>query len=124
MRRTSFVLPLAAAMLVMAAGTSDVRAASAYDGSWSASISTERGDCGTVSVGIIIQNGALRYAGDSSVIVRGNVSRNGAVRVSVASGNRSASGAGRLSRSAGRGTWRGFGSSGNSCTGYWSAVRL
>lgn len=112
-----------AAVLLAAAPVEGARAASAFDGNWSVSITTDRGDCGPASVSLVIRNGSLRYAGDSSVIISGRVAGNGAIRVSVASGDRKASGTGRLSASAGGGTWRGTGSTG-ACIGRWSASRF
>jgi len=100
----------------------EVHAASTFDGPWSVSIMTERGDCGTASMDVIIRNGDLEYAGDPSVTIRGRVAKNGVIRVSVASNSRNANGGGRLSANAGGGTWRGAGSTG-ACTGRWSAQR-
>jgi len=99
-----------------------VRAASPFDGSWNVAITTDNGACGPARIGIFISNGVMQYAGDSSVVVRGRVARNGTVGVSVASGDRTASGRGRLVANAGNGTWRGTSSTG-ACIGRWSAAR-
>jgi hypothetical protein len=112
------------ATLAMGCATAieQVRAASTFDGAWNVAITTDRGDCGPASLGVVIHDGSLQYAGDSTVIIRGRVANSGVVEVSVAGNNRTASGKGRLSSKAGGGTWRGAGSTG-ACTGRWSAER-
>jgi hypothetical protein len=64
---------------------------SAFDGAWSVTITTDRGGCGPASLGVVIENGVLQYAGATTVAIRGRVTKNGAIQVSVASGDRSAS---------------------------------
>ena len=118
-RHLLLVAALAAADTVW---VTEVLAASAFDGGWNVAITTDSGDCGPARIGVVIANGVLQYAGDSSVTVSGRVARSGAVGVSVASGDRTANGRGRLASNAGTGTWRGTGSTSN-CTGRWSAVR-
>jgi hypothetical protein len=93
--------------------------ASAYDGTWSVAIYTQRGPCTSVRVAVRIVGGRV-YSEDQSYQSNGVVSANGAVRVSVAGAGRSASGSGRLSRSSGAGRWR---SSQGECSGTWLAVR-
>ena len=100
----------------------EVSAASAFDGARSVTITTDRGGCGPASLGVVIQNGVLQYAGASTVAICGRVAKNGAIQVSVASGDRSASGRGRLLSNFGGGTWRGSSSNG-ACNGRWSASR-
>jgi hypothetical protein len=92
---------------------------SAYDGTWSVAIYTQRGDCTSVRVGVRIVGGRV-YSEDQSYQSNGSVSANGVVRVSVAGAGRSASGSGRLSRNSGAGRWR---SSQGECSGTWLAVR-
>ena len=92
---------------------------SAYDGTWSVAIYTQRGPCTSVRVAVSIVGGRV-YSEDQSYQSNGVVSANGAVRVSVAGAGRSASGSGRLSRNSGAGRWR---SSGGECSGTWSASR-
>ena len=67
---------------------------SAYDGTWSVAIYTQRGDCGSVRVAARIVGGRV-YSGDQSYQSNGVVGANGAIRVSVAGGGLSASGSGR-----------------------------
>jgi hypothetical protein len=92
---------------------------SAYDGTWSVAIYTQRGACASVRVAVRIVGGRV-YSEDQSYQSNGSVSANGVVRVSVAGAGRSASGSGRLSRNPGAGRWR---SSRGECSGTWLAVR-
>jgi hypothetical protein len=98
-------------------------ASTVYDGSWSLSVITNRGSCApTHQFEIQIRNGVINYQGPASV--NGRVSSGGEVRVSVSSEGSRASGSGRLSRTSGRGTWSGRSTtSGEACSGHWSAHR-
>lgn len=97
-------------------------ATSAYDGPWSLSIVTQRGDCDrTYHFNVQITNGIVTSPGLNKF--RGRVSSGGRVRVSVSAGDKYAAGSGRLSRTAGRGSWAGH--SGNArCSGYWTVQRF
>jgi hypothetical protein len=120
MSRLGTVMLVAAAALAGTAGS--VSAKTIYDGSWSVSIITEKGNCDRgYRYGINIQNGRVIYSG-GVVDMRGRVTSNGAVSVRVSRGNQSAAGTGRLGRSYGAGTWRGLGN-GQSCSGRWEAER-
>src|SRR6516162_8941632 len=92
---------------------------SAYDGTWSVAIYTQRGACGSIRVAVRIVGGRM-YSEDQSYQASGTVGANGVVRASVAGAGRSASGSGRLSRNSGSGSWR---SSRGECSGSWSATR-
>jgi hypothetical protein len=95
---------------------------SAFDGSWSAIIYTQRGACDEAyRSGVQIQSGII-FPGASGINWNGRVSPKGAVRVSVSAGGQSASGSGRLSRNSGGGTWHGQGNRGG-CSGTWTAER-
>jgi hypothetical protein len=98
--------------------------AAPFDGPWSVTISTSRGDCGSESLyGVVIRNGSVRYAGGAGVAMSGHVSNNGSVSVSVRQGDKHASGSGRLyANGTGRGSWSGASSTGR-CAGSWSAQR-
>src|SRR5437870_4649052 len=112
-------LTLGATMLTGASA----RAATAFDGSWTVLITTERGECDRAyRYGLTIRDGQVTYEGDAAVNVAGRVRGNGAVNVRVSAGSQSAQGAGRLSGAQGSGSWRGTGSSGT-CSGTWSAER-
>ncbi len=108
--------------LVIAAPTFDPAAAgTAYDGSWSLSIVTERGACDrSYHFSVDIINGIVSHP--NLVRLRGRVSRGGAVYVSVSVQDKHASGSGRLSRSSGRGRWSGY-SGYDRCSGHWTAQR-
>jgi hypothetical protein len=115
-------LTLAALVLNFACTSSNAArraSASAYDGTWSVAIYTQRGPCTSVRVAVRIVGGRV-YSEDQGYQSNGAVSASGAVRVSVAGAGRSASGSGRLSRSSGAGRWR---SSQGECSGTWLAVR-
>jgi hypothetical protein len=117
------LLSCCAAATLLACGSIPAGAATAFDGTWSVLVVTERGDCDRAyRYPVRVQNGAVSYAGDASFAVSGRVARNGSVQVQIGRGDSSARGSGRLSRDAGRGTWTGRSSSG-SCSGTWSAER-
>ncbi len=108
--------------LVIAATTFDMAAAgSAYDGSWSLTITTERGNCdANYYFQVQVTNGIVSHP--NLVKFRGRVTSGGRAHVSVSVMDKSASGSGRLSGSSGRGRWSGR--SGNDrCSGSWTALR-
>ncbi len=107
-----------AAASALAATTSF--AAPTYDGLWSVSIVTEKGDCDRgYRYPIRITNGQLANAGDVSAIsIIGKVQQTGAITVTVSGGGKSATGSGRLAGNAGGGYW-----SGGECSGTWTAER-
>ena len=114
--------PTVAAALLLAGTPSDAArrgGGSAYDGTWSVAIYTQRGDCGSVRVAAQIVGGRV-YSKDQSYQANGAVGANGVIRVSVASGRLSASGSGRLSSNSGSGSWL---SSRGECSGSWSSTR-
>jgi hypothetical protein len=105
------------------AAISTLYAHSSFDGAWSVSITTDKGDCEpTRQLIISIQDGSVQHVGDSTLSIRGHVHSNGQVRVHLTNGDRSANGFGQLSSSSGTGMWRGHGVA-NSCAGHWSAMR-
>ncbi len=90
-----------------------------YDGLWSVSIVTTRGDCiASYRYPMRIANGILVNAGDIVIDVSGKVASSGAIKVTVSHGDTSATGSGRLSGASGQGFW-----SGASCSGSWTAER-
>ena len=95
------------------------KALPAYDGLWSVSIVTEKGDCDRgYRYPIRITRGVLSNAGDPAFTIAGSVSPTGVIRVTVSHGNSSASGLGRLAGDIGSGSWNG-----GSCSGTWTAER-
>jgi len=90
-----------------------------YDGLWSVSIVTKKGDCiANYRYPMLIANGMLANGGAVAIDVRGRVAANGAISVTVSSGDKSATGSGRLSGNIGSGSWRG-----GACSGSWTAER-
>ena len=90
-----------------------------YDGLWSVSIVTKKGDCvASYRYPMRIANGLLGNGGNLVLTVSGKVAPSGAVIVKVSSGTTSAIGSGRLAANAGSGSWRGA-----SCSGSWTAER-
>jgi len=90
-----------------------------YDGLWSVSIVTKKGDCvASYRYPMRIANGLLANGGALALTVSGKVASTGAVIVKVSSGATSAIGSGRLAANAGSGSWRGA-----SCSGSWTAER-
>jgi hypothetical protein len=94
-----------------------------FDGVWSVSIVTERGNCERgYRAPVSIVNGVVEHAssGDQSFSIGGRVGTSGAVRVSVRRGDQFAQGSGRLGSSTGQGRWV---SPSSGCAGYWTAER-
>jgi hypothetical protein len=118
----SIVLAGACAATV-GATTSTTFARTAYDGSWSVVIVTQRGSCDRAyRYGVQIVDGNVTADAGGMVSLGGRVAPNGAVRVTVQAAGAFAAGTGKLSRTAGRGTWSGR--SGNDvCAGVWQAER-
>ena len=115
------VVGAGALALVFCTPVASVAAAStAYDGSWSLSIVTDRGSCDAYNFPVRIANGNVSFPG--IVHANGRVSHKGAVRVFVSASGKSASGFGRLSRTAGAGRWTGR-SGADRCSGRWTAQR-
>jgi hypothetical protein len=90
-----------------------------YDGLWSVSIVTKKGDCiANYRYPMLIDHGVLANGGAIALNVSGRVASTGAVKVIVSSGDKSATGYGRLAGNAGGGSWTGM-----SCSGSWTAER-
>jgi hypothetical protein len=91
----------------------------AYDGIWSVSIVTKKGDCpASYRYPMLIDHGVLANGGAIAISVSGRVAASGAVKVIVSSGDKSATGYGRLAGNAGSGSWKAA-----SCSGFWTAER-
>jgi len=113
------VYGVAASVFCLTLATTSARALPAYDGLWSVSIVTEKGDCDRgYRYPIRITRGMLSNAGDSAFTIAGSVSPTGLIRVTVSHGSTSASGLGRLAGNIGGGSWNG-----GSCSGTWTAER-
>jgi hypothetical protein len=120
--RTGHTAPSVIAAAIMAGAIIASTASFAvprYDGLWSVSIITEKGDCDRgYRYPVRISNGTLANAGDTMFTITGKVAGTGAVTVTVSAAGRSATGSGRLAGNIGTGSW-----SGGSCSGSWSAER-
>ena len=114
-RRTAIALIAASAVL----SATPSFATPGYDGLWSVSIVTKKGDCiASYRYPMLIENGVLANGGAIALNVSGRVASSGAVKVTVSSGDKSATGYGRLAGNTGGGSWTGM-----SCSGSWSAER-
>ena len=109
---------LALAATAAMAGAAEAR--SPYDGRWSLTIHTTRGDCSTYNFPVDISNGQVSFP--NLVRANGRVTKKGSVRVFVAAMGKSASGSGKLNGSSGSGRWTGR-SGGDRCSGVWTAQR-
>jgi hypothetical protein len=90
-----------------------------YDGIWSVSIITRKGDCDRgYRYPIRITKGVLGNGSPDLFTISGKVTSSGAVVVTVSAGNKSATGSGRLAGNTGTGHWQG-----GACSGTWSAER-
>jgi hypothetical protein len=110
---------LIAATVTLAASATSNAAAPRFDGMWSVSIVTEKGDCDRgYRYPIRISHGTLVNGGDDPFTISGKVLPTGAITVTVSHGDKSATGSGRLAGDGGEGVWQG-----GSCSGTWSAER-
>ena len=110
---------LSAALLVVSASarTAD------FDGNWTVLVITESGTCDAAyRYGVTVENGTVRYRGESGIDVRGSVDDRGRVRVAIGRGEQHAEGTGQLSQDGGSGTGSGSASA-NRCRGRWEAER-
>jgi hypothetical protein len=90
-----------------------------YDGVWSVSIVTRKGDCiANYRYPMKIANGVLANGGAVAIDVSGKVAPSGAVFVKLSHGDTSAIGSGKLAGNLGRGSWHT-----TSCSGSWTAER-
>src|ERR1700751_5912165 len=90
-----------------------------YDGMWSVSIVTEKGDCDRgYRYPIRISNGVLVNGGNDPFTISGKVAPSGAITVTVSSGSKTATGSGHLAGNSGEGLWHG-----GACSGTWTAER-
>jgi hypothetical protein len=125
MYRASHVLTLAAIACGAALLSSAVAAprTADFNGNWSVLVITKTGTCDPAyRYGVTVENGAVRYRGESGVDVQGNVDDRGRVRVTIGRGEQSADGTGRLTADGGSGTWNGR-SPNSRCSGVWEAER-
>jgi hypothetical protein len=109
------------AFVIFASAVDVAAARMIYDGQWSLTIMTERGNCdSTYHFVVDITNGNVSHP--NLVKFRGHVAKGGSVRVSVAAAGKTAAGSGRLTRTSGRGHWAGR-SGDDRCSGSWTAQK-
>jgi len=111
----------AAALIAASAGLAATPgfAVPRYDGTWSVSLVTKKGDCiASYRYPMLIEKGVLANGGAIALNVSGRVASDGAVRVTVSSGDKKATGYGKLAGNTGAGSWSGAG-----CSGSWTAER-
>jgi hypothetical protein len=90
-----------------------------FDGLWSVSIVTEKGNCDRgYRYPIRITHGVLNNGGSDPFTISGQVSSSGTLAVTISNGSKSATGSGKLEGSEGEGFWQG-----GSCSGTWTAER-
>ena len=117
--RKGSLLGLLALAAVSLPALRPAEAVPSFDGAWSVVIITEAGGCEpSYRTSIRIANGQFFNAGSGQFTLKGNVDRNGLVKVTVSKGDNSASGNGKLSAKSGGGTW-----AGGPCAGKWQAER-
>jgi hypothetical protein len=115
--RASFAV--AALAVATTAASAPGAAKTNFDGSWSVSIVTEKGECDRgYRYPIAINNGTLVNAGDTAFDISGKVANNGAITVRLAYGDKAATGTGKMSPTYGQGSW-----TGGTCAGTWTAER-
>ena len=120
MHRLAFASVLTAAAILAPEGATT---APRFDGSWSVLVITEEGSCDRAyRYPIRVENGDLRYQGDASFNISGQVEGSGKVKVNISRGNQSANGSGQLSEKQGAGKWQGK-SPTDQCSGRWEAER-
>jgi hypothetical protein len=102
-------------------GAADARVVGRYDGIWTTTFATTRGNCSSgYSVPFTVSGGRVLSAGGGRV--SGRVSGSGSVAVAVSVGASHASGGGRLVGNYGSGRWSGI-ITGDRCSGIWQATR-
>jgi hypothetical protein len=87
---------------------------------------TTDGHCGTIRVGLAINDGHIRSTSGKFVMrpieLAGIISGSGQTKINAVAGPREAQGSGQFTKSKGSGKWNGTGPSGI-CSGTWFAVR-
>src|ERR1700677_2254751 len=95
----------AGALIAATLATTPSFAVPRYDGVWTVSIVTTKGDCvAAYRYRMRIADGVLTDDGDLAINISGKVAASGAVIVTVSRGDTRAAGSGHLHRSVGRGS--------------------
>jgi hypothetical protein len=115
------ILGLAVTAGLLAMGSA-AQAQQKFDGRWSVLVLTEKGECDKAyRYPIAIEKGRVRYAGEASFSISGQVATSGAVQGNITSPQGRADVRGRLSGASGAGTWTVSGS--RNCSGRWEAEK-
>ena len=97
-------------------------AANAFDGTWSAQVVTEKGDCDRAyRYPSVVEKGRARYGGTESFAVSGSITPAGALRMSISRGQDRADASGSVEGKWGSGSWKTSGA--RSCSGTWTAEK-
>lgn len=108
---------IVASAILTGAGIAPV--AASFDGTWTVSIITTKGECEQgMALPIKINSGRVASS-VSEVGVTGRVADHGGITVTVIQGIKRAFGIGKLADTSGSGTWRG-----GPCSGTWTASRI
>ena len=120
-RPSKSLFAVAALAALALPGAADARVAGRYDGVWTTTFATTRGNCSSgYSVPFTVAGGRVLSAGGGRV--SGRVSPSGSVAVAVSVGASHASGGGQLVGNVGSGRWSGI-ITGDRCSGIWQATR-
>lgn len=118
-RHRDYGVAFAVALAALAVPATSSAATPRFDGLWSVSIVTEKGDCDRgYRYPIRITHGVLNNGGSDPFTISGQVNSSGVLAVTISSGSKSATGSGKLEGNEGVGLWRGA-----SCSGTWTAER-
>jgi hypothetical protein len=122
MRALRWIFAAAAFAVVAVPDPADARRGpGAYDGVWSVSFATLRGNCrSSYNVPFTVSGRRVSSAGGGRVT--GGIGRGGSVSVAISVGASHATGSGRLVGNQGSGRWSGI-ITGDRCSGVWQAVR-
>ena len=117
LRKTVVALTLSAGAILSGSALAEP---AKFDGTWSVSLVSSGGLCGSgASSTLMVQNGSVR-AGGSGVSVSGQVGSSGSVSLALQKSGVQGTASGRLSGSSGSGSWS---VSSLGCSGRWTAQR-
>jgi len=120
MTKAGAIFTAMAAAAVLVTTVPPAARAGNYDGTWTVTIFTEKGNCpSSLRYSVHVARGRV-LGDDQSYQVNGSVAANGATYVTVSEKGQSASGSGRLSGNRGSGRWR---THSGECAGQWTAER-
>lgn len=118
---TRIVGAAAAALMLTAAGSVPVGAASDFDGVWKVKTSAETGKCSTnYDLSVRVKDGKLSYAGMWPVKATGGINDLGLVRMNIAHAGTKVAATGLVRGDSASGDWA---SKTDGCTGSWVARR-